>query len=775
MPYEQQAKDAPAKPAPTPDAQPKRTGTDKAGYDAQKDAVKPKKTGTDKPTFDMFALSDEAKALFVELRGADKKRTEAIMKELTGTQKVPKKLVEAVLEANKPWYGTTWGAIKGGSWHTVGTDKDGNITHEFKLDSKGLGWENVGHKVVADVKKKSVEYQNKKGEWGVKAGYDKRGTVDVNKGNKKDGLHNVHVEGGGDGGALGYKHTKGDETHEGKAGVTAKDGNTAATGSYTHTKGKDSETYTGGVTVAKDKTLDVKAGYNEKNADGSALGVDGNYQKKGDDNTIGGTVKTTDKDGTTDTITGKTVVGGATTRVQGGYTTVETKGDNKGDKTAISGGGSVGEKSGGDASLELQRKGYGLTSSVDAYKTEKDGTTTTNVGGKGALTLKPRTTKDKDGKEKVEGKPVTVNIEARVKNTDKQGGDSTTNTTLGGGIKAGGTAANVKYEGERGSTGGGYQVDKITTDFKQSFDLDKETKEKLSLGLGGYLRLTDKTDEMSTYRGTLTGDWSKGKGDGLREFNFKLQGGHEKMADWSKLTHAHSSQLGDDKGYGHFGAASLGYGHGKHKLALDGALGKTDNTTVGGGHLGYKYGDKHEADFFASVAEQNGEMSTYLKLTSKFSLTDGLSLSSGGFYLAKPGTPEHDQLWGIHAGLGIALKKDMDLTLKMGVAGNGKTIYYVPEAMYNWKDKVGVGVIGNIGSDGTYGVGGKVNIPKANLSIIGGYGSMDMLNNPYMGNAGMKLGPGTGADYMGTGQPAGGFIGVQWNALPTIKKVLGIK
>ncbi len=52
---------------------------------------------------------------------------------------------------------------------------------------------------------------------------------------------------------------------------------------------------------------------------------------------------------------------------------------------------------------------------------------------------------------------------------------------------------------------------------------------------------------------------------------------------------------------------------------------------------------------------------------------------------------------------------------------------------------------------------------------------MSALSNPYMGNAGMNM-PAMDDKWMGHGTGReGGVIGVSWNALPTIRKVLGIK
>ncbi len=645
----------------------------------------PKKSDKDKgPKFDMWKLTPEVQALLIELRKADKKRTEAILTELVSKKhNVPKATVKAVIEANKKWYSTTWGAIKSGSWHTVGTDDKGNITHVFKLDDKGLGWENADHKVDIGIKDGvDAKYTNKDKNYSIGAGYKKdRGTVDVTHGTKKDGLHEYHAEGGPDGGGAGYKHTKGDVSHHGTADYTTKGGTHSVGGVYEHKDGKDRE------------------------------------------------------------------------------------------KVSVTGHG--GTKDGANVGVEVDRKGYSVKVAADGSRTETEKLDTDTAGANVTYTHK----KDKKKGEKPKpGDTVTVNVKARVKNTDNnETGAGATTVTTGGSVKAGNTTASTSYENSRGSDdkGNGFAVDDIKANFGQKFVLDPKLASSFSLGLGGHLRFSDKAGEDDIYTGTLTGVWTRGKKDDKREFNFKLHGGQTSLASMGSLAYTNPAMFkSPDKGYGNFGHLGLGYGHGQHKLKLDATLGATDNTTIAGGHLGYAYGKKHSVDLYASMAKQDADVGSLFRLNSSIALGKKLKLTPGGSLILKPTDEGYTELWAAHTGLGINLKKGMDLTFKMGVAGDGQQIYYVPEAMYDWKDKFSVGAMANIGSKGDYGLGAKLKIPKADLTVFGGYGTTDMLTKPYLGNGGMSV-PAMDDKWLGAGSPrAGGMIGVSWNALPTINKVV---
>ena len=65
---------------------------------------------------------------------------------------------------------------------------------------------------------------------------------------------------------------------------------------------------------------------------------------------------------------------------------------------------------------------------------------------------------------------------------------------------------------------------------------------------------------------------------------------------------------------------------------------------------------------------------------------------------------------------------------------------------------------------------------SSGISVFGGYGDPSMLSNP-MSGTGIKMPGMDGGDIMGSGAPGAGnwYVGVQWNALPTLKKLFGGK
>jgi hypothetical protein len=432
----------------------------------------------------------------------------------------------------------------------------------------------------------------------------------------------------------------------------------------------------------------------------------------------------------------------------------------------------TGKREGGDARVKVKRKDYDLNVGADGSQTVADGTTTTTAGGDASYTHRPP---GEDGKPAQPGDIVNVNVRARVTNTEKENGDGNTNVSVGGGVKAGSATADASYSNDRGTAGGqGYRVDDIRASIGNGWSLSDGAFDKMSLKLGGHLRLSDKAGESDIYTGDLSGVFSRGKKDSRREFSFRLHGGQEKFSTIQTLGHGHKDMLNNpDSGYGHFGHMKLGYGHGKDQYTLDGTYGATENTSLLGGHLGWARGKEHSVDLYAAMARQDDQVGTLFRATSKFALSEKLTLKSGGSLLYKTTDEGYDRLWSIYSGLGINLRKGMDLTLKMGVAGDGQSMYYVPEAMYEWKDKFSVSAMANISSSGDVGVGGKLAIPKADLTIFGGYGDPAMMMNPYRGNSGMSMPSMEGDKYLGTGNPHSGYIGLSWDAMPTLRKIFG--
>lgn len=800
MPFQAAVKPATdVRPAPPSTEPPGLRGAGTGGYDAQAAALRPapptvqKKKGGESDRFDPWKLSPEVKTLFVELgQTEDSARVEQIMNELTAApHSVPKATVQQVIAANQGFFSKTWDAIKGGSWHTASTDEQGNITSIFKLDGKGLGWDNPTWSFDANFKDAGATYRDKDDNWHVTGGYkDKVGTVSGAAGTKEEGLHTWKVTGGKSGGTAAYSHQEGETVRSGKAGVALADGQTTVNGSYDR-KDKDSSTHVGGKVLVGDKTgasgvyrttegkdsREIKGGY--VHTEGQHT-VDGAYVRKteGGSTAVTGQALVGDKTGGSGTY--RVVEGKETTEYKAGHVltgeqhTTNVGYSRKDEKSSESVSGQVfsGPKTGASGVGTVEREGYGVTIKGDGTETINGDKTTTTAGGSVVYTDKPE--KDAKGKPK-EGDGFQIRASGRVTRTENEAsGDGSTKVEVAGGVTSGKSDTNVGYTGLTGTRGGvGFNVHEFRTDWSNQWDLDEAAKEGLSLKIGGNLRLTDKEGEENTYTGDLTGRWFKGKGDDSQELKFRLLGGYDSIGNIGKLSHATSDMLGGDQGYGHFAHGAATFRDGKKQYGLDMTYGQTPTTSLVGGHFGYQNGDEHKFDLYASMAKSDAATATLLKGTGEFALRKNLTLTAGGQYTMKPGEDGYNELWHVYSGLDLNLRKGMDLTLKMGVASNGENIYYVPEAMFELEKKFSVGAMAAITPGGQTTVGGKLSIDKANLTIFGGYGDMGAITNPYQGNSGMQM-PGLDSrDAMRHDLGGGGFIGVQWNALPTLKKLFG--
>lgn len=849
MAFENATDTTTAKPAKSPDDVAAATPAVGQGYDAQKAALKP--APAEPPKFDQWKLTPEVQALFVSLaKTEDAKVIEATMNALVKTHGVPKSTVEGVIAANKGFFARTAGAIKAGSWHTVSTDEQGNITLEFKADGKGIGWDAATWSLQGDIKDKSITYTDKDDGWKAKGGYDDRGYVTVTTGKDPKDASTYHVEGGKDGGGAAYTRTQGDKTTTATGDFTTKDGQNTVSAGYGTTEGEDKSRKVGAKGFWGTRT-GAEATYDQKDGD-KGLSANAGFVREGDTNTAtAGVTRTDGKKSTavngtfTNSPTGNTATAGVTrtdgdksTAVTGSFansptqntatagvtrkdgdksTTVDgsvlvgdqsggrlhvnrTDGKNSTDvkggvvvtegqttadaavvrktkdgSTSVSGTGWVGDKTGGQVAVGVDNKERKVDVSADASRTVADnGGTVTQAGGSVAVTRKAEL--DENGKPKEGAQDVTVRVTARGKKTTETNGDQATNLTFGGGYTAGNTSADAAYTTEGGTKGGtSYRFHDITTNFGRSWDLDKKAKEGLKLNLGGHLRLSDVQGEDVVATGDLTGSWFKGEGDNKQDFTFRLMGGQDQLSNVSGLAHQTPDMLGGDKGYARFGHIAGTYTAGTRSYTGDATFGATDQTQFGGVHLGAAEKDKWKLDATAAYAQQDGKTAALFKATGDFALSQKLKLDVGGSYTALPGTPEHQKLWDIHAGLGYDLKKDQHLTLRMGVAGDGSQLWYVPEVMYQMDGKFSASAMGVIGRNDTNTFGAKLTHDKSGVSVFGGYGDPTALSNPYAGNSGMSMPSMGGNDVMGRGAAPGAFIGVQWNALPTIKKAFGWK
>ena len=95
--------------------------------------------------------------------------------------------------------------------------------------------------------------------------------------------------------------------------------------------------------------------------------------------------------------------------------------------------------------------------------------------------------------------------------------------------------------------------------------------------------------------------------------------------------------------------------------------------------------------------------------------------------------------------------------------------------MFEMEKKLSVSALAVIPSGGSQAtVGAKLRHHKSDITVFGGYGDMTALSSPYTGNSGMTM-PGMNANDVMGHQGGSAFIGVSWNALPTLRKLFGGK
>ena len=593
------------------------------------------------------------------------------------------------------------------------------------------------------------------------------------------------------GGDVAFASKDGDKTRAANGSFIRKgDQNTAMAGVTIGDKGK-STSVTGTALVGPQTGGSVKA---VRTKGEKSTTLNGSIVKEAGQNTASAGVTRTEKDKST-SVKGTALFGpktggsAAVVRTEGEKSTavngsfVNEAGQNtatagmtqssKDATTSVAGTAWAGPKTGGKVDATVDRKGYKVDGSVDASRTRSDTETVTEAGASGTFTKKAGTN---DAGEK-NGDDVVVTVNARGKKTQSQGGDQATNLKLGGSVASGSTSADATYETEGGQKGGqSYRFHDVTTNFGKTWDLDSKLKEGFKLNLGGHLRLSDVKGEDVAATGDLRGTWYKGDGDGKKELTFRLFGGQDQLSTFSNLAHTTPGMLGDAKGTGQFGHLATQYKGDGYTLNGDATLGHTNDVTLGGAHLGAAKDDVWKLDAYASFAKRDSGTATMFRMNGEFAATSNLKLDAGGSYSFTPGTPEHQKLWEIHAGAGYQIDNKQSLTLRMGVAGDGSQLYYVPEIMYKHDGKFTASAMAVLGRQGTNSVGAKLKLDKPDITFFAGYGNAQHMMNPYAGNAGMAMPNMGSSDVMGRGNgQAGGFVGVQWNALPTLQKLFGGK
>jgi hypothetical protein len=257
----------------------RETAAAAAGRTAPKPDAQPKAP----PKFDRWNLTPEVKDLFLRIENAtDAKQIEATVNELVKEHKVPKAVVQEVVDANKGFFQKAWPLVKGGSWKTAQVAEDGAITSTFSLDpkKKELTFETAAHRTHVRALSSSggrLEHERKDGGWAIGADFnDERkkktstGGLDFTIGDPKAGETQIRGEGifkkDTAGGAVSLRMREGDETRTSRLGYAQGKLGGTVSGSHTVKDGKD---VTGG-------SVNVHVG-DKVGADGKATVSRGGY------------------------------------------------------------------------------------------------------------------------------------------------------------------------------------------------------------------------------------------------------------------------------------------------------------------------------------------------------------------------------------------------------------------------------------------------------------------------------------------------------------------
>ncbi len=690
--------------------------------------------GEAEAVFDKFALSDEVRALFVELAATD---DPACQEELVNTlhqdHGVPQAIIAGVLKANEKFWPKAYQAVRKGSWSQTNLDASGAIKSTFTADGKGFGWDAATWSLDGSVKDQKVTYTDKDDHWTAVASVkDQKVTVDHADDNwsavasVKDQSVTYTDEDDHWSATAGYKDKaflagkmgeEGGPQHQGRLEMGFKDGGSAAA-KYGY---KDEK-----------QTLDAKAGFA-----GGKVSADGKRVLVGED-------------GVTTTVLADAAYKKGQLEAGGGWK--QASGDGKKapvESTELSGRVKLGEQKGGSLDAKVVREGYSATANADVLATAS----ATTVKGGGTVVLGGK-------KAPKDGDTTQVTLKATGSHTDKKDGEGTTQVHVSGGLVKGDASAKAAYD-YKGQ--GGYAVHSVSAEVADSWDLDEAAKEKLTLKMLGVANIKSQPGAVDTFEVKGVGQWVKGEGDGAKALEFSVAAG--KTDDLMKATGSSGETKLPGIGAGYYGRFDASGKSGKHSASGSLGFGGGDGGMLAAAKGQYAYGDKAKVNAYAAAAKSDGDLAAFLKVTGEFAASKDIKLSAGGEYKLTPGNPQYEALWKTYVGMGYNIQKGMDLTLKLGVADNGEHVAFVPEVEFMWAKKLDFKAVGVFGSNLTPTAAGIVDFGPA--SIFAGVG--DMSNLTMAGHGGMM--PGAGPDVLRTGgMGAEPFVGVKIDLLKLFRK-----
>ena len=261
----------------------------------------------------------------------------------------------------------------------------------------------------------------------------------------------------------------------------------------------------------------------------------------------------------------------------------------------------------------------------------------------------------------------------------------------------------------------------IAASGERTFTLDDKGKEALTLGAYGETRFDDDPKSDATYRAGATLGWSDGsKTPTTMEAGITV--GRDAVGKVATEAGLKPEMVGDDKTAAEFARVDIRGASSTRSAEAEVLTAASDNTTLGAIRGSYNEGDSAKVSILAGMAKKNDNVQALLQTTNNFVLGGNYKLDVGAELQLKPGDDGHDALWQAYAGLGVPLRRDMTLTLRMGVGDDGERLAYVPEIMFDIPKKLGVQVMGRFGSGLDASVAARVDLKTLGLGLYGGYG-----------------------------------------------------
>ena len=694
--------------------------------------------------FDLWAMDPEVQSRMQALTEATTEdEVTALRQELISDYNVPSDVVDAVITGSTNFGGHLRELVTEGELDAVRLNDDGSARVGYGVDSDGVHLDTP--RVAIDAGSDGVNVAGQDDSWEV----------------------GVSPHGQGAEVAVGWKGEHAD--HDVSAAVSGSDDGTVTveTGAEVSWEGDEADhNVTGDVSVGTDGNVEVGGSYTRTTdelmqqgdgrvrvgADGG-VEVDGSYTHTTDERVQRGEGGVEHNDGTV--------------TVSGGYETREQEGESS---TSVSGTVSAGTTTGASGNVDVNREDIGVNVSGSRSTTTLD----EGVEDSGAAAISIRTDGETD-----DGGEYTVEVGVR--------GSVTDNTATGRSTTSAGGSLGVDFEG--GSVEGtvnrritdtpdehnvvdtvGVDVTRTTT--SETADGEEQTN---TLSVNADAAVYSDPDEVDSVSLGVESTRTSGEGDDAQRSSVRVEVGRDDAGAVVSGAGLTGDMVEDGEQATVYASVEAERSVGDTRIAgtLNAGVSEDGDLVVASAEGEVDFSENAKLDVFAGVAAENGTASALLSTTEEFVFNNGIELEVGGQLQLVPGDEGYDALWSAYAALGVPLREDMTLTLKMGVTGEGQEITYVPEVMFEIPDQLEAHVIGNFGPEVDPTVVGRLDLGRLGLSIYGGYGDPAAGANPYAGNPGVSIPAFDSGNSLGTEFGNQGFIGVQTDLIQ-LGRSLGI-